>query len=188
MVDKIKAFLPMKIAIILICALIYLVGQQVLRLSANDPQIQISEDIVKAIEEGRDPGQMMPPTKTNIATSLSVFGIIFDDSGKIISSAAELDGKDPQLPVGVLNYARSKGQSRITWQPKPGVREAVVVTKFGGSKPGFVLIGRSLREVERRESLLLRQVVFGGILILVAVFAASLIFEDKKGKKKRWLF
>lgn len=185
MTARLRAFLPLGITIILLSGLIYLIAQQNLRLGANDPQIQISDDIVFSIESGRDPMQMMPPTKTKIDNSLSVFGIIYDDSGNVIASAAELDGKTPELPKGVLDYVRTKGQSRITWQPKPGVREAIVVRKFGGAKPGFVLIGRSLKEVEMRENMLLRQVVAGGLATLVITYAASLIFSENKNKIKK---
>ncbi len=36
----------------------------------------------------------------------------------------------------------------------PGVRNAVVVVRYGGEHPGFVLAGRSLREVEQRVSVM----------------------------------
>ena len=184
MTGKIKQFIPIATAITLTSGLIYVIAQQGLRLSANDPQIQISEDIVGAIEGGRDPMQMIPPTKINIDKSLSIFGIIYDDSGTVIASGTELDGKTPDLPKGVLDGVRRSGQTRITWQPKPGVRGAIVVRKFGGSKPGFVLIGRSLREVEKRVDLLLKQVLIGWFVILLATFAATtLLAPEKKGRK-----
>jgi hypothetical protein len=60
-----------------------------------------------------------------------------------------LDGKTPLPPLGVLDSVRRSGEDRITWQPAPGVRQAIVVTRF---QHGFVLAGRSLRLVEQRES------------------------------------
>jgi hypothetical protein len=53
--------------------------------------------------------------------------------------------------VGVFDYTRAHGQDRITWQPRSGVRSAAIVARYGGAHPGFVLAGRSLREVEARE-------------------------------------
>ena len=62
-----------------------------------------------------------------------------------------LDGRNPPLPRGVLDYTRAAGEDRITWQPKPGIRNAIVVVRSGGASPGFAMAGRSLREVEVRE-------------------------------------
>jgi hypothetical protein len=61
-----------------------------------------------------------------------------------------LNGQSPHLPDGVLDYVRRHGEDRITWQPEPGVRIATVVTRYSSARSGFVLVGRSMREVEKR--------------------------------------
>ena len=51
-----------------------------------------------------------------------------------------------RLP-SVFDQVRNGGQDRITWQPAPGIRGAVVIQPWRG---GFVVVGRSLRLVEER--------------------------------------
>lgn len=132
------------------CGLVYLVVQQNLRQEANNPQIQLAEDIASALENGRNTGSLVPQDMVDLKSSLGVFVIQFDDQGKQTSSSAVLGGQSPVLPAGVLNYVRKHGEDRITWQPEPGVRIAAVISGYKGVKSGFVLAGRSLRETERR--------------------------------------
>ncbi len=134
------------------CALIYTAIQQTLRLGANDPQIQLAEDIANALESGRSTGSLMPSEMVDLKSSLGVFVMRFDDQGKQLLSSGVLDGQRLQLPDGVLEYVRNHGEDRITWQPEPGVRIAAVITRYKGVESGFVLAGRSLREVEHRTS------------------------------------
>ena len=63
---------------------------------------------------------------------------------------------------------RQKGQDRVTWQPEAGVRMATVVVSFDH---GFVMAGRSLTEVEKRES----QVESLSGLALLGIWVATLI-------------
>jgi hypothetical protein len=48
----------------------------------------------------------------------------------------------------VLDYAKEKGINKITWQPKVGVRNAIVVEPY---PHGWILAGRSLKVVETEE-------------------------------------
>jgi hypothetical protein len=77
---------------------------------------------------------------------------VFDDSGKALASSGTLHNQLPILPSGVFDYVRRSGEDRITWQPEPGVRSAVVVTPYSGASSGFVMAGRSMRESEARTS------------------------------------
>lgn len=183
MSEKIKHFLPLACAITLTCGLVYALLQQSYRQGANDPQIQISQDVAGNLEKGLDPKQVVPPAAIDISKSLAIFGIVYDDFGNVIASSAQLDFKTPELPKGVLEYARSHTQSRITWQPKPGVRSAIVVTRYGGDKPGFILIGRSLSEVEKRVDLLGKHAIMGWGVIMLATLASKLVFAEKKRRK-----
>ena len=56
----------------------------------------------------------------------------------------------PRPPHGVLEYVRDHGEERVTWQPERRVRIAAVVVRYEGKGSGFVLAGRSLREIEGR--------------------------------------
>ena len=122
--------------------LIYAVGQQDLRQSADDPQIQMAEDAAAKLAGGQQVQSIVPTEKVDIAKSLAPYIIVFDATGKPIASSAQLDGQTPTIPPGVFDYVRQHGEDRITWQPQPGVRSAVVVTQFQGPNSGFVVAGR----------------------------------------------
>ena len=62
------------------------------------------------------------------------------------------------------------------------MRSATVISRVGGSRPGFVLAGRSLREVEKRESEL-TQMVLGAwfVAIIGALMSTALVmFLDNR--------
>lgn len=141
-------------------ALIYTAAQQNLRQSANDPQVQLAEDIASSIEKGQSPASLLSSNTIDITNSLAPFITVFDKQGNPIASSGYLDGKLPTLPKGVFDFTRQNGEDRITWQPRSGARFAVVITAFSGQTSGFVMAGRSLRETEIREDVLTKQVIF----------------------------
>jgi hypothetical protein len=143
----IKGWLPLAIVTAGVCGLVYLSIQQALRMNANDPQIQMAEDAASALNSGGSVVSILPATQVEIATSLAPFMMVFDDSGKVLASSATLHGSIPLYPSGVLDYTRQHGEDRVTWQPENGVRMATVVVRYD---QGFVMAGRSLREVEIR--------------------------------------
>jgi hypothetical protein len=151
-------FFKRSIFIAIILALVfgfaYSLAQQVLRQSANDPQIQIAEDSAAVLALGNEPKFLSDNLKNpvDIAKSLAPFLITYDSTGKPLVSTAVLNGATPVPPAGVFAYAKIHGQDRVTWQPAPGVRIAAVVAYYGGQRQGYALSGRSLREVENRSS------------------------------------
>ncbi|HEX9115975.1 MAG TPA: hypothetical protein VGA61_07900 [Anaerolineae bacterium] len=169
-----RAWLPLALATGLLAGLIYGVAQQVLRQDANDPQIQMAEDTAALLAQGQQPA---PAAPVDIATSLAPYLIVFDGQGRPVAGSARLHGNLPSVPEGVLDAARQRGENRVTWQPEPGVRSATVIVPVRGA--GYVLAGRSLREVEQRTDNLLLLAVAGALAILaatlVAVVAVNLI-------------
>lgn len=145
-------WLPFAAIILIFSGLTYVAIQQNYRLSANDPQIQIAEDIASAITQGKAPPESIVPANPSedIAASLATFVAIYNATGTPIGSSVMLDGNLPSLPAGVLDAVKQRGEKRFTWQPKPKVRIAAVITSFTGTQSGFVLAGRSLKEVEAR--------------------------------------
>jgi hypothetical protein len=137
---------------------LYTIPQQVLRQGANDPQIALAGDLAAKLEQGIAPAAAVPATSVDMARSLSPFVIVYDDQGHPLASQAQLNGQIPAPPQGVFNNARQHGEARLSWQPvlgrERGVRIAAVVQRVqraDGTPGGFVLAGRSLREVEARE-------------------------------------
>ena len=156
-----------------LCLLVYASTQQVLRQSANDPQIQMAEDAANALSRGNDISKVLPATNIDISESLSPFIIAYNYNRDPIASSGTLQGRIPVPPRGVFDHAKVNGENRLTWQPERGVRIASVIVSYGGSNPGFVLAGRSLRETEVRES---RMVSFAGIsLLIILVVSFGLI-------------
>ena len=178
--EIIKKWLPLAIATAGLCALVYLTVQQSLRMGANDPQIQMAEDAASSLNAGASVETVVPSTKVEIADSLASFVIVFDNSGKVLASSATLHGVVPAYPAGVLDYVRQKGQDRVTWQPEAGVRLATVAVPYNN---GFVMAGRSLTEIEKRES----QVESLSGLAMLGIWAATLIviaLGELVGRKK----
>jgi hypothetical protein len=180
-----KYWLPLAAVATLLCGLVYLAVQQSLRLGANDPQIQLAEDAAAALSAGGTPGSLLPTTQVEISTSLAPFMVIYNNEGEPLVSSGLLHGAIPLLPSGVFDYTRQNSEDRVSWQPEAGVWIAAVVVAYGGSQPGFVLAGRSLREVETRESQV-EQMTGMALLAtlavsLVAVTACEFIFANRKG-------
>lgn len=167
MLTRVIKWLPLGLVVTALCALSYLVVQQNYRLSANDPQIQLSEDLAASLSSGKPPP--LPISIIDISTSLAPYVVIYDTSGQPVAGNGQLDGQLPRIPPVIFGYVKEHGQTRVTWQPRSGVRSAIVVTQ---SNAGYVLAGRSLREVELRESQLEYLVGLGW----VSTLAASLIF------------
>ena len=179
-----RHWLPLAAVTTLLCGLVYLVVQQSLRQGANDPQIQMAEDAAATLAAGATPESVLPVARVEISTSLAPFMVIYGASGDLLASSGLLHGTAPLLPSGVFDYTRQNGEDRVSWQPESGVRMAAVVVSYGGSQPGFVLAGRSLREVEKRESQV--EQITGIVwlvslaVLLVVVAGSELVFAGKQ--------
>lgn len=171
--EALFSWLPLAVAIIIMSGLVYVVAQQNYRLTANDPQIQIAQDIAAALNKGDvQADAIVPPTPTTEMTnSLSTFVAIYSATGTPIGSSAAIDGKLPTIAEKILVAAKKSGESRITWQPKPNLRIATVITSYSNpTASGFVLVGRSLKETEVRIAQL------GIMSAIVALVALALSF------------
>lgn len=165
-------WLPIAVALTGLAVLVYGAVQQDLRLSANDPQIQLAEDAAARLDAGATASAVVPADAIDLATSLDTYLIVFDATGSVVRSSAKLHGTVPTVPAGVFQAVRQGGQDRITWQPDPSVRSAAVIQPWHG---GFVLAGRSLRLVEEREHQVLLLTMFMWLLTLGASAVASVI-------------
>jgi hypothetical protein len=186
------AWLPLAVVTTIICGLVYLAVQQDLRMTANDELVQISEDVSALLASGAPAQEILPPSNPiDISKSLAVYVVIYNASDTPVASTAELNGAVPVPPVGVFNGAATRGENRLTWQPAPGVRSAIVVNHYVGSATpvansanpvaatpsapttgGYVLVGRSLREIENHESQAEAEAAGAWILCLALSFAA----------------
>jgi hypothetical protein len=144
---------------VVMVGLVYVTVQQNYRQSTNDPQIQLAEDTSAALNAGASPASLVASQGATVQMeqSLAPFVTIVGSNRHVLASSGELNGHVLLPPPGAFAAAdtnRGKnaitpGQNNITWQPKPGIREAAVITTYNG---GYVVAARSLREVEARES------------------------------------
>jgi hypothetical protein len=160
---------------------LYAIPQQVLRQGANDPQIAMAGDAAARLEQGQPPSEAIPAgSVVDMARSLSPFVIAYDDGGTPLASQAQLNGQTPVPPHGVFDYVRAHGEERFSWQPlnRNGqrVRIAAVVERVGGAHPGFVIAGRSLREVEMREEQVLRMAQLAWVAMLGLIVVGTAVF------------
>jgi hypothetical protein len=179
-----KYWLLVAIIITGLCGISYAAIQQVIRQAANDPQIQMAEDAASKLANGQPAQLVVSAEKVDIANSLAPYLIVFDAQGKPIAASAQLDGLTPTIPAGIFDYVKLHGEDRLTWQPRPGVRSAIVVTQFKGATSGFVLAGRSLREVEKREDNLEQIIGLGCIVLLVVTLLATVLLFGKLPTRK----
>jgi hypothetical protein len=152
--------------------LVYATVQQNYRNGANDPQLQMANDAAAALSSGSiTPTALTAGPQVDIASSLAPYTTVFDASGTPIATTAKLDGSTPVPPAGVLESAKADGIDTVTWQPRAGVRQAIVVVPYRSSSgDGTVLVGRSLTEVEHREDEL---VLMSGLALLLALGASA---------------
>lgn len=172
----IRSWLVLAITTTIIFLGVYGAVQQSYRTGANDPQIQLAEDIAQALDQGVSIQKLVPDTKIDIATSLAPFITITDLQGKVRASSGLLDGQAPIPPQGTLDYAKTQGQNRLSWQPRPDVRSAIVIQPYS---QGWVIAGRALREVEKRESNLANELLLGWLGTMFISLAVSLVTRKK---------
>ena len=182
------------IAVSGVCSLVYVAGQQNYRQSANDPQIQIAEDSAARLAAGDVPASLVNRNVPleDLQTSLLPWVAVYDSSGLLLESSAQLSGAPPQLPKGVFDVQAkpvidgpvwNNGEDRITWQPEAGVRQAVVLVQTSDKKY-FVASGRSLRESEVRVSQLGFLVAAAWAFTLGCLLAASVAMWWILNRKK----
>jgi hypothetical protein len=162
----IRNFLPLAVLATGLAGLVFVAVQQDLRTGANDPQQQIAEDAAARLNAGTDPSALVTGTNVDLATSLAPFLVVYDTNGSVLATTGKLDGGPPMIPKGVLDAARTNGSDAVTWQPRSGIRIASVTLPWAG---GSVMVGRSLRVVEQRESQLELLVGTGWAATLIAL-------------------
>jgi sensor histidine kinase regulating citrate/malate metabolism len=146
--------------------LIYASVQQGHRTAANDPQLQVAGDMAGRLANGKTIENDMTGDTVEISQSLAVFKTLFSAEGRALRSTGFLDGKLPRLPDGVFNFTKDRGEDVITWQPRAGVRVAMVIHAVRSGNIGFVGVGRSLLEVEKREANLTKMIMISWIVCM----------------------
>ncbi len=154
---------------------VYLTGQQIIRQNADDPQVQIANNVVASLKAGADPSQLSP-TQLDIKSSPDPFVVIYDKNGKGIASSGQLDKKIPVPPKGAFDKAAKYGENRFSWTPAKNVRHAAVIVPYD---KGFVLAAKSLRETQKRTLAIARTTAIAWVLAIAAITFAFLLSRPK---------
>ena len=104
MVATIKAWIPLALVVTALSGLIYLTVQQDIRQGANDPQIQIAEEIATKLVNGKKVEELISKEEVNLQSSLATFVILFNSGKQPIASSVILEGKIPSPPKGVFDF------------------------------------------------------------------------------------
>ncbi len=167
-------YIPLVLIATITCGLVYVTAQQIVRQGANDPQIQIAEDDASDLATA---GQSTPHLVQSINPihSLQPFVILYDQNGNILSTNAT-DTNLLQMPKSIFSNIESRGEDRFTWEPQDGLRFAAVIVRVPSkSTKEYVLVARSLREVEMRENDLLVYACLAWIAMLTTTLIALLL-------------
>jgi hypothetical protein len=159
--------------VIVLSGLIYVAVQQSYRSAANDPQLQLAKDISDRLKNNQSIDQLMGGDTVDISKSLAVFKVLYNAQGMPVHSSGLLDGGPPQMPAGVFDFTKRNGEDVLTWQLRRGLRMAMVVEFVQSPGIAFVAVGRSLREVEKRVSILTIMLFIG----LLACFGIILVHQ-----------
>ncbi len=156
----------------------YALVQQVYRSNANDPQIEATLAIADLIDKGAPAEAIVGQSSIDIENSLSLFVVIYDKDGKVVAGSGKLKNTVPTPPSGVFAYLKNKSEDRFTWQPQKGVRLAAVMKKINGDK-GFVVVARSLKEVESRSDAAMKMAGIAWLaLLLLSGLLSSLLSKQ----------
>jgi hypothetical protein len=108
---------------------------------------------------------------------------LYDNNGEPVQSTGMLDGHLPKMPSGVFDFTRKNKEDVLTWQPRKGVRMAMVVESVQSPNIAFVAVGRSLQEVEKRESNLTLMVMIAWLVCIAVIVLSGIINSFKKSLK-----
>jgi sensor histidine kinase regulating citrate/malate metabolism len=170
---RVRLWLMAVLASVVIVGFGYVAVQQNYRLSANDPLVQNAELIKSYLSAGAQADQLsngsVDPSK-----SLNMFFAVADDKQKLLGGSLQVNGSTPLPPKGVFEAAKKNGTSKVTWAPAKGVRTAIVVTHYTGTKSGYVIVGTSLKEVEQHVNQL--TLMAGATLALLVVISTAAVW------------
>lgn len=179
-VGKIWGIVAIGVTLVMIFG--FVVGQQVFRMSANDPQAEIIDGVADALAAGQDPKALGTLAQVDLQKNLTPFIVAFDRDRKLLAGNGQVDGQTPVPPDKAFSKANQKGKVQFTWSPKQGVKIASIMRYYAsGEISGFVLVGKSLREVEARTKTLLKLSVIAWIGAMAISFTAvNLLFGKRE--------
>jgi hypothetical protein len=170
--SEFRTWLAVVGAATLVLGATYLMVQQSTRLGANDQPLANLQTAKNKLNFGIDPKDVVPQPMSDLAYDSVPFIILADNSNKLVTTSALINGQAPTLPPsGVFEYARTHVSDRFTWQPANNIRLATIVEKYAN---GYIISGQSLKEPEKRIDTYTAVAVVAWIAVIVW---CSLIFR-----------
>lgn len=151
----------------------YTAVQQSLRLGLNDPQWQLAEDAAYQLSQGASPSSVIPSSVVDESRSLAPFVTIVDDNVQVLASSGKIGDTVPLPPASSFPDAQKRGNNWFTWQHDNNtVRDATVILPYHhGTASGYVLVARSMKQVENTigHITVLAGLTFIGVLLAPAL-------------------
>lgn len=167
------------------CSLVYLAIQQSIRMGANEIPAQFTAETLIKLENGQSAESSVPAEKTDVLKSLNAFVMVYDKNKNLIGTSGITGSEKISYPKSALDYLEKNGESRVTWQPKSGLRFATVAIKYDN---GYIVAARSLLETENLIGIIGKLVIAAWLsCIAFSVFALCIIyiFINKVYKNKK---
>ena len=152
----------------------YTAVQQSLRLGLNDPQWQIAEDSAYQLSQGSSPLSVIPSSVVDESRSLAPFVTIVDNNIHVLASTGKIGDSVPLPPASSFPDAQKRGNNWFTWQHDNNtVRDATVIVPYShGNTSGYVLVARSMKQVENTIGHI---TVLAGLTLIGVLLAPTLI-------------
>jgi hypothetical protein len=144
---------------------IYVVTQQLDRLSANDGPLRLASQVAAEVREGQSTTVNAQP-HVDLERSLALFVVVENAQGSATAGSGFLKNRLVSLPTGVLSNAAKTGRDDVTWEPEHGLRFATVTLKVGDQ---FVSAGQSLAPSEDRINKFGELIGFGWLASVVVI-------------------
>lgn len=179
--NKMLTFVAAGVMLCVVFGTIYAASQQVLRQSANDPQIQLALDTAERLDQGVKPDDLLGQ-HVDVDKSLAPAVIIYDTLGQVVVGSAYVAGSVPTIAFGVLQDTEHNRYVAVNWEASPGVRLASVSVE---ANDYFVTAVRSLVEVEKRELGLVKTIIFGFLASLAGLGVIYHLTPTPRSRSKK---
>ena len=172
-----KKWLPLGFSITAIFLFGYVALEQSMRMSANDTQAEIARNVEQSLTEGTPYKLFSSTHPVVIGESLTPYVVLYDMDRKPLSGNGMLGGNYPAPPKGTFDYLLTHHEDRFTWEPRPGMREAVVALFHDGKNPAYIIVGKSLLEVDKHIDQLSRLTLVLWLGTIFGSFVLTLILS-----------
>jgi hypothetical protein len=142
----------------LIVLLMYAAVQQACCTTANNQQRGVARDM-NHIKYARTYHFLSDSGEVEVQQGHGTFMQLYNKNGQLIYSGGTINVKAPRLTAGVWDNARQQTESTLTWQPAPTMQLAAVARYTAMPDVAFVVVARSLQEVENCEIRLITMII-----------------------------